>query len=166
MWIPLDIPPNPLIQIVIEQKQKEPEKEPEPLIDPNGCEPEMYWAKEPPHYCIPKAQATITKSSEPVRPTGSPPLSWWDWGNCTYFVASKRPVGFWNNASSWYSQAQRDGWAVGSVPKVGAIAWEYGHVALVIGISGDLVTIQEMNYKGLGVVTTRTLPASYFSYIY
>lgn len=94
------------------------------------------------------------------------PAGWFPYGQCTYWVWSKRSVGFWNDATDWKWQAQRDGWTVSSRPVVGAIAWQYGHVAYVESIGSGTVTISEMNYKGLGVVSRRTVPTATFSYIY
>lgn len=95
-------------------------------------------------------------------------------GNCTWYVKSVRPdIGnFWGNANTWYSNAQSQGWNVGSKPKKGAVATTsegyYGHVAYVIGVSIDSqwVTIREMNYGALGAMNTRTVKSTEFSYIY
>jgi surface antigen len=93
-------------------------------------------------------------------------------GYCTFYVASRRAVPpFWGNANSWYYNAQASGFKVGSAPIPGAIAWTgagyYGHVAYVEGVSGGMVTVSEMNYNGnWNRVTSRTVPASSFRYIY
>ena len=92
-------------------------------------------------------------------------------GQCTWYVASRRPVpGNWGNARTWMGGAQRAGWATGSVPAIGAIAWTpagyYGHVALVVEISGSRVLVSEMNYYGAFRVDQRWAPASSFAYIY
>lgn len=93
-------------------------------------------------------------------------------GYCTYYVASRRAVpAFWGNASSWYYNAQISGFKVGSTPMPGAIAWGgggyYGHVSYVESVSGGMVTVSEMNYNGnWNRVTSRTVPASSFRYIY
>jgi surface antigen len=87
-------------------------------------------------------------------------------------VASHRSVpSNWGNANAWYYNAQASGFSVGSVPVPGAIAWTgagyYGHVAYVEGVSGGMVTVSEMNYNGnWDRVTSRTVPASSFRYIY
>ena len=65
----------------------------------------------------------------------------YSYGYCTYFVASRRSVpSMWGNASAWYYNAQASGYAVGSTPQVGAIAWTaagyYGHVAYVEAVNG------------------------------
>jgi len=94
------------------------------------------------------------------------------YGYCTWYVATKRAVPeWWGNASSWYSNARISGFGVGSTPKVGAIAWSgagyYGHVAYVENVSGNMVTVSEMNWNGgWNRVSSRTVPASSFRYIY
>jgi surface antigen len=94
------------------------------------------------------------------------------YGYCTYYVASRRGVpSNWGNANTWYYNAQASGFRVGSVPVPGAIAWTgagyYGHVAYVEAVNGSNVTVSEMNYNGnWNRVTSRTVPASTFRYIY
>jgi len=93
-------------------------------------------------------------------------------GYCTYYVATRRNIpANWGNANQWYYNAQASGFKVGSSPIPGAIAWSgagyYGHVAYVESVSGGMVTVSEMNYNGnWDRVTTRTVPASSFRYIY
>ena len=95
-------------------------------------------------------------------------------GNCTYGVKSWRPdiSNSWGNANTWYSEAQSDGWNVGSKPKKGAVAtstdgW-LGHVAYVesVSVDGQFVTIKEMNYGYLWNLNTRTVHYTEFRYIY
>lgn len=94
------------------------------------------------------------------------------YGNCTAYVASKLPVpDNWGDAYNWGVAAQTQGYTVSDVPVVGAIAWNttdsyLGHVALVVGVEGDQVTISEMNYAGLGVVDTRIANPGEFRFIY
>jgi len=96
----------------------------------------------------------------------------YSFGYCTYYVASRRSVpSNWGNANQWYYAAQASGFSVGSTPVPGAIAWSgagyYGHVAYVESVSGGMVTISEMNYNGnWDRVTSRTVPAGSFRYIY
>ena len=95
-------------------------------------------------------------------------------GYCTYYVASRRSIpGNWGNASQWYYNAIASGYAVGAAPQAGAIAqtadgWGgYGHVAYVESVNGGMVTVSEMNYNGgWNRVSSRTVPASTFRYIY
>lgn len=93
-------------------------------------------------------------------------------GYCTYYVAGRRYVpSNWGNAVNWYYAARASGYAVGSTPAVGAIAWTaggyYGHVAYVESVSGGSVTVSEMNYSGgWDRVDYRTTSAGDFRYIY
>ncbi len=86
------------------------------------------------------------------------------WGWCTWWVANKRYVPWSGNAKDWYWNAQAYGRAVGRTPVPGAImvTWEssYGHVAYVESVNGNSFTVSEMNYKGFGIVSTRTLTVS------
>lgn len=91
-------------------------------------------------------------------------------GYCTWYVKNQRPdiPNGLGNANTWYSRARSMGLSTGTSPRVGAVAVTkaYMHVALVIGVNGNSVTVREMNYKGLYVVSTRTTSASEFNYIY
>lgn len=98
---------------------------------------------------------------------GNPPAGWFVYRNCTWYIWTKRSVGHWNNASSWYWQAQRDGWATGSKPKVGAIAWEPNHVSYVEEVYNDgTIRVSEYNYSTPLAYGTRVAKASQFRYIY
>lgn len=113
---------------------------------------------------LPPGRAAIATS--PIKLNNS-----YAWGQCTSYVASRRPVPpHWGNASSWLSSAQRAGWATGTTPQRGAIAWtaagRLGHVALVESVSGGQVLVSEMNYVGLGRTDQRWSPSSSFRYIY
>ena len=85
------------------------------------------------------------------------------WGQCTYWVASRRNIPWNGDAWSWFGSARSSGWATGRTPRVGAImvTWEsryYGHVALVEAVYGDgSYMVSEMNYRGLGVVDHRRI---------
>ena len=84
------------------------------------------------------------------------------YGYCTYYVASRRSVpSQLGNAGQWIGNARRAGFATGGSPVPGAImvtneSW-VGHVAYVESVNGDTITISEMNYKGWGVRSTRTI---------
>lgn len=96
--------------------------------------------------------------------------SMFQYGSCVWFVAQKRAVGNWGNANQWLANARAAGFATGNTPQVGAIAWTgrgaLGHVAYVIAVNGNQVTVQDSNYAGLGVITTRLTSASEWVYIY
>jgi len=85
------------------------------------------------------------------------------WGWCTWYAAyRKRVPSRWGNARSWLSSARRDGYAVGSVPKAGAIVVTtdsiLGHVAYVESVSGNSILVSEMNYEGFGIISRRSIP--------
>lgn len=90
-------------------------------------------------------------------------------GYCTWYVKNKRPSlpNNLGNADTWVSRAAAQGMATGSTPSVGAVGQRGMHVVYVESVNADgTVNISEMNHAGLYVITHRTLPASYFKYIY
>ena len=87
------------------------------------------------------------------------------YGYCTWYVAQKRYVPWGGNAGSWLYNAKSAGYATGKTPRAGAIVVTtenryYGHVAIVEKVSGDTITVSEMNYVGFAKRSTRTLSAS------
>jgi surface antigen len=120
------------------------------------------------------ARNTVTRNSSTSRATGSAPASikapagskinGYPYGYCTYYVATRRAVpSSWGDAKQWLGSAQRAGYSTGSQPVAGAIvvtteSW-WGHVAYVESTDGDTITIAEMNARGWGVVSRRTLSA-------
>lgn len=93
-------------------------------------------------------------------------------GHCTWYVAQKRtdiPTN-WGNAKNWLGNALAAGYSVcrgaNCTPTKGAIVslkdsgWQavlYGHVAYVESVSGNQITISEMNRLGRYKVSNRTL---------
>jgi surface antigen len=136
------------------------------IIIPEGVIQEA--AKPKPVAAVASASAAVTPSYHYVASYGNG----YAFGYCTWYVAGRRSIpGNWGDARSWYYNAQFSGYDVGSAPAVGAIAWTsagwYGHVAYVESVSGGMVTVSEMNYNGnWDRVTSRTVPASSFKYIY
>ncbi len=105
-------------------------------------------------------------------PRGSSAGNGYVYGYCTWYVKSVRsdlPNNL-GNANTWAVRAAAQGYATGSIPRAGAVAVAttgYMHVAYVTGVNGDgTVNLSEMNYRGWGVVSSRTAPASQFVYIY
>lgn len=87
-------------------------------------------------------------------------------GYCTYYVAQRRPIPWSGNAITWLSGARSYGFATGDIPQVGAIVvtsegGSAGHVAYIDAVNGDQITISEMNYRGFGVISSRTISSSY-----
>ncbi|WP_204122499.1 CHAP domain-containing protein [Lacticaseibacillus mingshuiensis] len=89
------------------------------------------------------------------------------WGQCTWYVKSVAPWAgnMWGNGGQWGASAQAAGFDVDHTPEVGSIIvflpgqsvgghWtadpSYGHVAYVVGVSGNEVTIHQ---GGMGFPT-------------
>lgn len=92
-------------------------------------------------------------------------------GQCTWYVKNTLSwVGnYWGNANQWAASAAAAGRLVDSNPTVGSVAVfmpgvagasSYGHVAVVTGVNGGMVTISEMNAQGEYVVSSRTVSAA------
>lgn len=83
------------------------------------------------------------------------------YGYCTWYVAQKKYVPWGGNAGTWLYHAKSMGYATGRTPRVGSImvtseSW-WGHVAIVESVSGDNITVSEMNYRGWAKKSYRTL---------
>jgi peptidoglycan DL-endopeptidase CwlO len=115
----------------------------------------------------PAAQRPAARSTSQAR--GSSAGNTYTAGYCTWYVKNRRP-GLPNNlgnANTWVARASAQGMATGSTPRPGAVGQRGMHVVYVESVNGDgTVTISEMNLRATYEVTTRTLPASYFTYIY
>ncbi len=113
-------------------------------------------------------------ASKPAASTarGSTSGNGYSYGYCTWHVKNLRPdlPNNLGNANTWASRAAAQGYATGSKPRAGAVAMAttgYMHVAYVTSVNGDgTVNLSEMNFKGWGVVSSRTAPANQFVYIY
>ncbi|MBU1167237.1 LysM peptidoglycan-binding domain-containing protein [Patescibacteria group bacterium] len=108
--------------------------------------------------------STTTNAPKPVVKSGSKVGNRFPWGWCTWYVAQKRGDVSWRgNAGTWLNGARGSGRSTGKVPAVGAIMVTsesgYGHVAYVEAVNGDKITVSEMNYRGFGVVSSRTVSA-------
>lgn len=103
--------------------------------------------------------AVIKVNAHPGSSNNAYPRGW-----CTYYVATRRYVpGHWGNAHDWLGSAKRAGYKTGSNPAPGAIVVFsvsfYGHVAYVESVSGNSITISEMNYRGWNMIDRRTISA-------
>lgn len=83
------------------------------------------------------------------------------YGYCTWYVAQKRYVPWGGNAGTWLYNAKARGYKTGKTPQKGAIivtseSW-WGHVGIVEKVGDGTVTISEMNYKGWGKTSSRTI---------
>ncbi len=113
-----------------------------------------------------------TPATQPVRSYSSGGNTY-GYGYCTWYVKNRRPdlPNGLGNANTWYSRASGFGLATGSTPRAGAVGTttrgSLGHVVYVEAVHGNgTITISDMNYGGWNVVTTRTVNANEFLYIY
>lgn len=103
------------------------------------------------------------------RPRGATSGNRYSAGYCTWYAKSRRPdlPNNLGNANTWVARASAQGIPTGSAPRAGAIGQQGMHVVYVESVnSNGTVTISEMNFKGLYVISSRTVPASNFRYIY
>jgi len=84
-------------------------------------------------------------------------------GQCTWYVASRRYVPWTGDAWMWWGNARAMGYQGGQVPEPGAImvTWEsafFGHVAYVEQVNSDgSFVVSEMNFRAWDVIDTRTI---------
>lgn len=177
-----EVKPSPLIQTLTETQTVQVEPPPQELtIDEKiatnyyNCDESRQYIRADNANCLdrPQYRASETRENEShdttqlsQKNTTTAPSGWFPKHQCTWHVWTKRPVGLWNDASDWLWQAKRDGYATGSTPQVGAIAWEYGHVSYVEAVDGDRVYISERNHDNKGSYRESWQPASKYQYIY
>jgi len=125
----------------------------------------------------PKARLA-KKTPTPVKVTKASAIEagahFFPYGYCTYYVSQRRMIPWSGNAIAWLSGARSFGFATGNTPQVGAIVvtsegGKAGHVGMIDAVIGDQITITEMNYRGFGVISSRTISSSYgaiMGYIY
>lgn len=122
--------------------------------------------------------AQIANIDNQIAADESPPSSGpcgdsFSYGQCTWYVASRRCVPWGGNADEWYYNAARMGFPEGHTPVPGAIvvfwpggdgASSIGHVAYVEavgpadGIPAGYFELSEMNFDGWDRVNYRVLP--------
>lgn len=113
-----------------------------------------------PSPAAPRPAAPVQRPSAPSfsGPSGQNPFPW---GQCTYYVASQRGGWQYGNAGTWSPNSSTPG--IGKImimrPGFGG-ARAAGHVGIVVGINGNQIALRHMNWKGLGVVSTDTVPNS------
>lgn len=116
---------------------------------------------------IEPALSTVSKQTSAPSGRSSVSGNTYYWGQCVWYI--KNVVSWvengWGNGNQW---VYTSGHSVSSTPAVGTVASarSYNHVALVTAVGNGTVTISEMNYEGLGVISSRTAPVSEFQYIY
>lgn len=122
-----------------------------------------------------QSNQTTARSSAPAPQPASVSLRGSSAGNgyvagyCTWYVKNRRPdlPNNLGNAYSWVSRAAAQGYTTSSTPRAGAVGQRGNHVVYVETVNGDgTITISDMNYQARYQITTRTVPASSFTYIY
>lgn len=107
------------------------------------------------------------------------------WGQCTWYVKMVAPWAGnnWGNGGQWGASAAAEGYTVNNTPSVGSIVvvaggqnfggWVaapgYGHVAYVVGVSGNSITVQQggMGFSNPAGPNTQTVSgAGSFTYIH
>lgn len=124
---------------------------------------------------VPETEAVIEAPVAPIvipAPVVVSSYNGYDSGQCTWHVKNLRPdlPSNLGNADEWYLNAQAQGLATGTEPRVGAAApRKFGmHVGYVTAVHGDgTITISEMNYQYIPYETREAVKnASDFYYIY
>jgi len=92
----------------------------------------------------------------------------YEYHQCTWYAKSRRPdlPNNLGNANTWYMNAQAQGFAVGSTPRVGAVGQQGMHVVYIEQVKGNQVYLSERNYDFNGSYRERWANASDFTYIY
>ncbi len=144
----------------------------EEIIIPGGQGESSYWDSQD------SGASALEKRQYANSSGGTPEVSGWKdltgkpgtghrfpYGYCTWYVAQKRYVPWSGNAGTWLYKAKSMGYKTGKTPKVGSIVVTtedryYGHVAFVEKVSGNTITVSEMNYVGWAKTSRRTLSAN------
>lgn len=142
------------------------------IVIPGGQGDSSYWDNQGT-----SGSGAIEKRQYATSTGGAPAVSGWKdltgkpgtghkfpYGYCTWYVAQKRYVPWSGNAGTWLYKAKSMGYKTGKTPKVGSIVVTtedryYGHVAFVEKVSGNTITVSEMNYAGWAKTSRRTLSA-------
>ncbi len=134
------------------------------LMVPDGKMYEVEPEPEPESSNTSLASSSGSTSTGYSYPRASYGTSRFPYGYCTWYVASRRNVGWMGNAGDWLYNARSAGYSTGYSPSAGSIMVTaesgWGHVAYVESIGNGTVTVSEMNYAGWGVVNSRTLSTS------
>jgi LysM repeat protein len=119
------------------------------LMVPFGVGPEPASVPQPVAHAVQAGRRTVL-----VLPVYSAGGALYPFGQCTWYVNSRRPAPWGGNAWQWFGRARAYGRPEGPTPRVGAImvTWEnvyWGHVAYVDQVYKDgSWLVSEMNYYG------------------
>ncbi len=129
--------------------------------------------------------AAKTGNSNGTKTSGDSSGNAYAYGQCTWYVKSVAPWAgnHWGNGGQWGASAAAEGFTVNNSPSVGSIVvvaggqnfggWSaaagYGHVAYVVGVNGNSITVQQggMGFSTPAGPNTQTVSgASSFTYIH
>jgi surface antigen len=119
------------------------------LMVPFGVGPEPASVPQPVAHTVKTGRRSVF-----VQPVYSAGGGFYPFGQCTWYVNSRRPAPWGGNAWQWFGRARAYGRPEGPTPRVGAImvTWEspyWGHVAYVEQVYADgSWLVSEMNYYG------------------
>lgn len=131
--------------------------------------PQIYRPSSQASYSEPKKPYTSARASISYSGQSTSSGNKYVAGYCTYYAKQRRPdlPNNLGNANTWAVRASAQGIATGSKPRPGSIGQQGMHVVYVEKVNKNgTVLVSEMNYKGLGIVSSRTVPSNYFTYIY
>lgn len=131
-----------------------------PRPDPEGVEPDRPSRRQV--IVLELARPPALPSWTAISPAGG---NGFYYGNCTWWVAHKRPIPWRGDAWQWWANAQLLGYPEGETARLGAVAVfktsgrsPAGHVAYVEAVNPDgTFVVSEMNWGAFGVVDVRTI---------
>ncbi|MCS4484749.1 CHAP domain-containing protein [Gleimia sp. 6138-11-ORH1] len=98
------------------------------------------------------SEGTPQAANYSIQPAANNGHNAYPWGQCTWGAKALAPWAGnnWGNAASWAWNASAQGYRVGTVPQVGAIAvWSGNHVAVVVEVnSANSIRVMEANFNG------------------
>ena len=109
------------------------------------------------------SSSSLYPKVSPVSGDGTLKAHIFPYGQCTWYVATRRFVPWGGHAKYWLKNSQQYGYSIGYTPVKGSIVVTnehvyYGHVAYVEDVDDSYIYISEMNYIGWGVVGNRKIP--------
>lgn len=113
-------------------------------------------------------QSLDEKGQNVVQPRGSSSGNTYTYGYCTWYVKNRRPdlPNNLGNAITWAARAASQGIGTGATPVPGAVGQKGNHVVYVESVSGNMMTISEMNYEGWNIKSSRATSWAGWSFIY
>lgn len=159
--------PKPIVETVQVEQPVEITLEEKIKINFYKCDESVQWIRADDATCLKKA-TPLVQSTVKTAVRGSSAGNTYTPRNCTFYAKSRRPdlPNNLGNASTWVSRAASQGFATGSVPRVGSIGQQGNHVVVIEKVEGNKVYLSELNFDFNGGYRERWADASSFQYIY